>query len=73
MAITPDHKPSIAPVVGPDDPRRFTDSGIEIKNTYSDEDVGAGLEARLVAAGFEDVAISAGRDSFRFRARRSFA
>ena len=33
----------------------------------------AGLGSRLAAAGFEDVAISAGRDSFRFRARRSFA
>ena len=29
-----------------------------------------GLEPRLVAAGFENVAISAGRDSFCFRARR---
>ena len=34
MATTPDHKPSIAPIVGPDDPRRFTDSGIEIKHAY---------------------------------------
>ena len=31
MATTPEHKPTIAPIVGPDDPRRFTDSGIEIK------------------------------------------
>jgi ubiquinone/menaquinone biosynthesis C-methylase UbiE len=29
----------------------------------------AGLEARLVAAGFEDVEIATGRDSIRFRAR----
>lgn len=28
------------------------------------------LEPRLLAAGFEDVAVSAERDSFRFRARR---
>ena len=42
MATTPDHKPSIAPIVGPDDPRRFTDSGIEIKHEYDAEDVGAG-------------------------------
>jgi len=33
----------------------------------------AGLGSRLAAAGFEDIAISAGRDSFRFRARRTFA
>ena len=47
MATTPDHKPSIAPVVGPDDPRRFTDSGIEIEHVYSEEDVKPGLEERL--------------------------
>jgi methylmalonyl-CoA mutase N-terminal domain/subunit len=29
---------SVAPVVGPDDPRRFTDSGIEIKPLYTAED-----------------------------------
>lgn len=33
----------------------------------------AGLEARLVAAGFEDVAIRPGRDAFSFRARRRAA
>jgi len=32
-----------------------------------------GLQARLVAAGFEDVAITAGRDAFAFRARRARA
>jgi methylmalonyl-CoA mutase, N-terminal domain len=47
VATTPDHKPSIAPVVGPDDPRRFTDSGIEIEHAYSEEDVKPGLEERL--------------------------
>jgi methylmalonyl-CoA mutase, N-terminal domain len=47
VATTPDHKPSIAPVVGPDDPRRFTDSGIEIEHVYSEEDVKPGLEERL--------------------------
>ncbi len=35
MATTPDSKPTIAPIVGPDDPRRFTDSGIEIKPLYT--------------------------------------
>src|SRR5271165_3547845 len=35
---------TVAPVVGPDDPRRFTDSGIEIKELYSEEDVPGELE-----------------------------
>jgi methylmalonyl-CoA mutase N-terminal domain/subunit len=34
--------PSVAPIVGPDDPRRFTDSGIEVKPLYSADDVGDG-------------------------------
>ena len=51
MATTPEHKPSIAPIVGPDDPRRFTDSGIEIKHEYDAGDVGPGLEERLGEAG----------------------
>ena len=38
---------SVAPVVGPDDPRRFTDSGIEIKPLYEAADVADGLEERL--------------------------
>ena len=38
---------SVAPVVGPDDPRRFTDSGIEVKPLYTADDVGAGLDERL--------------------------
>jgi methylmalonyl-CoA mutase, N-terminal domain len=37
---------SIAPIVGPDDPRRFTDSGIEIKPLYTEEDVPGDLELR---------------------------
>ena len=51
MATTPEHQPSIAPIVGPDDPRRFTDSGIEVKHEYDAEDVGPGLEERLGEAG----------------------
>jgi methylmalonyl-CoA mutase, N-terminal domain len=47
MATRPEHKPSIAPIVGPDDPRRFTDSGIEIEHAYSEDDVKPGLEERL--------------------------
>src|SRR4029078_6084835 len=33
--------------VGPDDPRRFTDSGIEIERVYTDDDVAQNLEERL--------------------------
>ena len=35
---------SVAPVVGPDDPRRFTDSGIEVKTLYTSADVPADLD-----------------------------
>ena len=34
-----DERLTIAPIVGPDDPRRFTDSGIEIDALYSEADV----------------------------------
>jgi methylmalonyl-CoA mutase, N-terminal domain len=37
----------IAPVVGPDDERRFTDSGIEVERVYEAGDVAPGLEERL--------------------------
>ncbi len=47
MAIQPESKPTIAPIVGPDDERHFTDSGIEIKPLYGPEDVSADLEQRL--------------------------
>jgi methylmalonyl-CoA mutase, N-terminal domain len=35
---------SVAPVVGPDDPRRFTDSGIEVQTVYGADDVPAELD-----------------------------
>jgi methylmalonyl-CoA mutase, N-terminal domain len=37
----------IAPVVGPDDERKITDSGIEIKRLYEEDDVKPGLPERL--------------------------
>jgi methylmalonyl-CoA mutase, N-terminal domain len=37
----------IAPIVGPDDERRFTDSGIEVGKLYDDADVAPDLERRL--------------------------
>src|SRR3954467_13311707 len=38
---------SVAPIVGPDDPRRFTDSGIEIQPIYTADDVPDDLDGRL--------------------------
>src|SRR5207245_6878126 len=46
MATTPEHR-TIAPIVGPDDPRRFTDSGIEIERLYTEEDLPSDLPERL--------------------------
>jgi methylmalonyl-CoA mutase, N-terminal domain len=50
MATTPEHR-TIAPIVGPDDPRRFTDSGIEVKPLYTEEDLPEGLPERLGSPG----------------------
>jgi methylmalonyl-CoA mutase, N-terminal domain len=48
MATTDDrpdqHDLSVAPIVGPDDPRRFTDSGIEVKPLYDETDLPEQLE-----------------------------
>jgi methylmalonyl-CoA mutase N-terminal domain/subunit len=45
MATTPSQERlTVAPIVGPDDPRRFTDSGIEIKALYTADDLPAKLE-----------------------------
>src|SRR5438128_9154254 len=38
---------SVAPIVGPDDPRRFTDSGIEIEPLYTEADLPDDLPERL--------------------------
>jgi methylmalonyl-CoA mutase, N-terminal domain len=35
---------SVAPVVGPDDPRRFTDSGIEVEPVYGPDDLPGDLD-----------------------------
>src|ERR1700709_1508683 len=53
MATTPDSSSAseshltIAPLVGPDDERVFTDSGIEIDPLYDESDVAPDLEERL--------------------------
>jgi len=46
-AVTEDLNRYVAPVVGPDDERVFTDSGIEIDRVYESGDVAPGLEERL--------------------------
>jgi methylmalonyl-CoA mutase, N-terminal domain len=46
-AVEEDLHRYIAPVVGPDDERRITDSGIEVKRLYEEDDVKPGLEERL--------------------------
>ena len=47
MATTPSQERlTVAPIVGPDDPRRFTDSGIEIKALYTADDLPDELRAR---------------------------
>src|SRR3954466_16232222 len=46
MATEETHR-TIAPLVGPDDERIFTDSGIEIERVYDADDVAPGLEERL--------------------------
>jgi methylmalonyl-CoA mutase N-terminal domain/subunit len=40
----PEDRLTVAPVVGPDDERRFTDSGIEIKGLYDADDLPESLE-----------------------------
>ena len=42
-----DETATIAPIVGPDDPRHFTDSGIEVEALYTDADLPSDLEERL--------------------------
>src|SRR5881275_2277728 len=69
MATTPEHeKPTIAPIVGPDDPRRFTDSGIEIKTLYESDDVAPGLDERLGEPG--EFPFTRGIHSDMYRSRR---
>jgi methylmalonyl-CoA mutase, N-terminal domain len=46
-AVEEDLDRFIAPIVGPDDERRFTDSGIEVDRLYESDDVAPGLEERL--------------------------
>jgi methylmalonyl-CoA mutase N-terminal domain/subunit len=52
MATEPqDERLTVAPIVGPGDPRRFTDSGIEIAPLYDETALPADLEERTGAPG----------------------
>jgi methylmalonyl-CoA mutase N-terminal domain/subunit len=47
IADAPDHDHehlTVAPIVGPDDPRRFTDSGIEVSELYDETDLPESLD-----------------------------
>jgi methylmalonyl-CoA mutase N-terminal domain/subunit len=67
MATRREQKPTIAPVVGPEDPRRFTDSGIEVKGLYSEDDVAGGLHDRLGEPGEYPFTRGIHKDMYRAR------
>jgi methylmalonyl-CoA mutase, N-terminal domain len=46
-AVEEDLHRYVAPVVGPDDDRVFTDSGVEIDRLYDEDDVAPGVSERL--------------------------
>jgi methylmalonyl-CoA mutase N-terminal domain/subunit len=56
---------TIAPIVGPGDPRRFTDSGIEIEPLYSEADLPSGLPERLGEPGEYPYTRGIHRDMYR--------
>ena len=66
MAASPDSEArTIAPIVGPDDPRKFTDSGIEIKPLYEPEDLPEDLPERLGEPGEHPYTRGIHRDMYR--------
>jgi methylmalonyl-CoA mutase N-terminal domain/subunit len=64
MATTDEHR-TIAPIVGADDPRRFTDSGIEIQSLYADKDLPDDLPGRLGEPGEYPFTRGIHRDMYR--------
>ncbi|MGI8903397.1 MAG: acyl-CoA mutase large subunit family protein [Solirubrobacteraceae bacterium] len=66
MATAPE-RPTIAPIVGPDDPRRFTDSGIEIKALYGEADLPDAVSERLGEPGGYPFTRGIHRDMYRRR------
>ncbi len=70
MAATPrsdsEHR-TIAPIVGPDDPRHFTDSGIEVEPLYTEDDLPGDLPERLGEPGEHPYTRGIHRDMYRQR------
>src|SRR5436305_12665881 len=66
MATTPEHR-TIAPITAPDDERRFTDSGIEVKPLYTESDLPADLDKRLGEPGQYPFTRGIHRDMYRGR------
>jgi methylmalonyl-CoA mutase, N-terminal domain len=64
MATADEHR-TIAPIVGPDDPRRFTDSGIEVKPLYTEEELEEGLPERVGEPGQYPYTRGIHRDMYR--------
>ncbi len=64
MATADEHR-TIAPIVGPDDPRHFTDSGIEINPLYDRRDLPDDLEQRLGEPGEYPYTRGVHRDMYR--------
>ena len=64
MATADEHR-TIAPIVGPDDPRRFTDSGIEIQPSYDEHDLPPDLGSRLGEPGEYPYTRGIHRDMYR--------
>src|SRR5246127_103022 len=64
MATADEHR-TIAPIVGPDDPRRFTDSGIEINELYDERDLPQDLDKRLGQPGEYPYTRGVHRDMYR--------
>jgi methylmalonyl-CoA mutase, N-terminal domain len=62
---TADENRTIAPIVGPDDPRHFTDSGIEINPLYDERDLPPDLEQRLGEPGEYPFTRGVHRDMYR--------
>ncbi len=56
---------TVAPIVGADDPRRFTDSGIEVKPVYTEDDLPADLTEGLGAPGEEPYTRGVHADMYR--------
>jgi methylmalonyl-CoA mutase, N-terminal domain len=64
MATADEHR-TIAPIVGPDDPRHFTDSGIEIAPVYDERDLPSDLDTRLGRPGEYPYTRGVHRDMYR--------